>query len=164
LKGSAVQVDLGPLEREDLAFTHPGVERDGVQRGEAVALRAFEERVGLLFGQRGHLAALDARRTRERRGVALDVPALLGLTQRPAEHGAKLSHGRRSRTSLQARFQKVLDVLRSQLLERDPADMLRRVARELGVAPPRCWPDLALLSFEPFRQERAECLSVAAER
>ena len=75
------EVDVLPVETEQLALAHPGGESEHVEGLEPVPARSLEEHLGLVGIQRPHLVTSHRRRVHEAGHVAGDhAPAgRLGL-------------------------------------------------------------------------------------
>ena len=98
------------------------MDREYVERLEAVVPSRVEECPGLLAGQGGYLLLLGARCLHTLSGVACDQPVGHGLRERLPQRDVDVLHGARAESLVEACPVEAADIARVKLLELDPAE------------------------------------------
>ena len=155
-EGSTIDVDVRPVQREQLALTNAGGERQPPQRLELVALCGREQLARLVRIQGLQFLALDARWVDQVRDVY--QPPAKGLLEPAVKNNVDVadSLGRASR--IEEVLVELLDALRLQSCEGDPAELrLQVIADDLGVAGKGSRAKRRLCSLEPRIEVGRDC-------
>jgi hypothetical protein len=127
-QASRLEIDVGPLEAEELAATQTETEREHGERFEPIASRGVEDRARFLRGRsvvESAAAALGA--VDEHSDVSIHDAVLLRVPQRASQHSACVALGARREAGLLEFAQHAVDMARGELRHRHRPDVRRHV-------------------------------------
>lgn len=89
-QAAAIEIDVLPAQAQPLALAQPQGEHEGEERSQPVLARAGQEALRLLRRPGAGRRRGDAERAGERRRVAGDQAVARGVSERPAQHSARV--------------------------------------------------------------------------
>src|ERR1700680_3202050 len=126
LEHAAVEVNVPPLQGEELAAAHPGRQREHVQGFQGIVARGTQQTSCFVSSQRGHLAVTAAGRADQRGHIPVHTTLLRSVLQHRVQDGVNMANGHRRRTVRTERRVHALEVSRLEARNTQPSERRSR--------------------------------------